>query len=145
MVQAPAWAFHSPMAGDLSAGPLLMLGGGTGLVETREVRLGPEVFPNWKSSRDGIASSATEDPSAKGWASKSVAPAAGINRGGSTLGLNSRSPEIGQDSLTRGPGVGVEGGRNLSRVEGVRISLGWWTPVGSLCVRSPWLSEIGGY
>ena len=37
-----------------------MLGGGTRLGETREVRLVPEVFPNWKSNRDGIPFLATE-------------------------------------------------------------------------------------
>lgn len=34
-----AWAFHAPMAGELSTCPL-PLGGGAGLEETREVRLG---------------------------------------------------------------------------------------------------------
>lgn len=42
-----------------------------------------------------------------------MVPEAEINRGGSTLGLNSQSPEIRQDSLTRGPGGWGEGGRNL--------------------------------
>ena len=37
-----------------------MLGGGTRLGETREVRLVPEVFPNWKSNRDGAPFPATE-------------------------------------------------------------------------------------
>lgn len=71
-----------------------MLGGGTRLGETREVRLVPEVFPDWKSNRDGAPFLATEPegcrPFSKAWTSKSMVPAAGFNRKESILGLDSQ-------------------------------------------------------
>ena len=106
-----------------------MLGGGTRLGETREVRLVPEVFPNWKSNRDGapfrLLSQRGADPSVRGWASKSMVLAPGFNRRESILGL---------DSQRRGA-LGM-GDRNPWRAEGVRSCLGRGRHVGSLCLRS---------
>lgn len=90
MAHIPAYAFHSPPQSLRLRGFLLTLfqcsGLRAGQGESAQVRLGPEVFPNWRRSREALASgghwaNGMQTPSGKGWASKSGVPGVGVNIG----------------------------------------------------------------
>lgn len=106
-----------------------MLGGGTRLGETREVRLVPEGFPDWKNNRDGSPFPATEPegcrPFSKGLDKQINGPCSWVQQ--KRIDTGTRFSE------TRALGMGD---RNPWRAEGVRSCLGLGRHVGSLCLRS---------